>query len=130
MIADLIDYLLADSTLAALVSGRIYPETLKKGAAVPAVTLSQISGAPLYADDGETGLVNERVQIDCWAETYAAARAAANAVKGRLSAVADVTQGDTTFILVMLDNEQDRQEPGSQVAEYRHRVIQDYIIWR
>jgi hypothetical protein len=129
MIIDLINYLLADGSITAVVGARITPTAMTQGTALPAMTLHGVSGAPLYADDGETGLHDERIQIDCWALTYGGARDLSELVKSRLSAVRDVDQGDTTFAYIMLSNSQDLRETGSNSAEYKYRVSLDFEIW-
>jgi hypothetical protein len=128
--ADLITYLLADASLTAIVSNRVYPQSVPQGAAMPAITVNTISGAPLYADEGEVGLDQNRVQISCYGDTYAVAKSVADAVRSRLSAKQDVTAGSTTFIFIMQDNEHDLRETGANAAEYRFFTVLDFIIWR
>lgn len=125
----IVAYLLADSTLSALVSTRVFPLSRLQGSALPAVTYQRISGAPLYADDGEAGLTEARLQVDTWAETYSAAKTAARAVIDRLSAVRDVTQSGVTFRYIMLDDERDFREEGANAAQYLYRVSMDFLVW-
>lgn len=125
----IVAYLLADSTLSALVSTRVFPLSRLQGSALPAVTYQRISGAPLYADDGEVGLTEARLQVDTWAETYSTAKTAARAVIDRLSAVRDVTQSGVTFRYIMLDDERDFREEGSNAAQYLYRVSMDFLVW-
>jgi hypothetical protein len=125
----IIDYLLAGSAVAAIIGTRIFPLTRPQGSALPALTVTRISGAPVYASDGEAGLLDARLQIDSYAETYTAAKDLAAAVTNRLSAVQDVVQSGVTLIYVMLDSEQDLREGGSGEFEYLFRVRQDFIVW-
>lgn len=125
----LIQYLLAGAGVTAIVGDRVTPISRTQGDPLPAVTVTRVSGAPLYADDGEVGLTNARVQVDSWAETATAARDLSDAVRTRLSAVQDVLQSGVTFIYIMLDNEQDFREGGSQEPDYLFRVSQDFIVW-
>jgi hypothetical protein len=81
----LIQRLLSNSGLSALVSNRVHPGSRPQGSALPAIVLNRISGGPGYADDGETGLTNARIQIDCWAATYRQAKLVARAVTASLS---------------------------------------------
>ena len=105
------------------------PHLRPQGEALPSVTLSRISGGPLYADDGEVGLLSARMQIDAWGETYTSAKTLARAVTERLSAVRDVVQGATNFMYVTLEDERDLSETGANRAEYLHRVSLDFIVW-
>ena len=127
--ADLIGYLLADSGVAAIVGTRITPVSRTQGDPLPALTVTRVSGAPLYADEGEVGLTNARIQVDSWGSTYTSAKDLAAAVLTRLSAVQDVLQGSTTFIYITMDNEQDFREGGAGEPEYLFRVSQDFIVW-
>jgi hypothetical protein len=128
--ANVISYLLADAPLTALVGNRIFPESMPQGVAMPALVVATVSGAPLYADDGEVGLTQTRMQMACYANTYSAAKAVATAVKSRVSGIRDVTQGSTTFIYVMVDNELDLREAGESEAEYRFQTVLDVLVWR
>jgi len=124
----LIAYLLAATAVSTLVGTRVVPYSLLQGSSLPAVTVQRISGAPLYADDGETGLENPRFQIDAWALTYSQAKTLARAVKDTLSAFAGTT-GGVLFQYIMLENEQDLREGGANAAEYRYRTSLDFIVW-
>jgi hypothetical protein len=63
---------------------RIQWDRRPQAAALPSITLSNISGAPLYSDEGSTGLVMRRVQIDCWADDSTEAKSLAKAVSSCL----------------------------------------------
>ena len=127
MEASLIQLLLSDSGVSAHVSTRVYPGARQQGSALPAITLTRISGGPLYSDEGEAGLDDARIQIDCWAETYSAAKLLARAVKAVLSGF-DGTVGTTSFACVWLDNERDFRETGSNAAEYLFRTSLDFTV--
>lgn len=124
-----IDYLLADAPLGAIVGNRITPNSREQGGELPAVTVTRISGAPIYADDGEAGLLSARIQVDGWAGTYTDAKNTGLAIAERLSGVRDVSQSGVQLIFITLDNEQDFREGGSGVFEYLHRVSLDFIVW-
>ena len=70
----LIGKLLATSGLMALVGTRVYPGSCRKAAALPAIVFNMISSNPSYSDDGEDGIAEARVQLDCWGETYTDAK--------------------------------------------------------
>lgn len=124
-----IDYLLAASAITAIVGTRVHPVSRPQGSALPCVVVTRISGAPLYADDGEVGLQDARVQVDSWAISYGAAKDLAKTVTDRLSAARDVSQSGVTVRYAMLDTEQDGRESGSDDFEYLFRVRQDYTVW-
>lgn len=121
--------MLASSAITALVGQNINPNSQPQGGSRPVIVVTRISGAQLYADEGEVGLEDNRVQVDCYAETWTEADQLARAVEAYLSAVQDVTQGGTTFLYLMVDNKQDTRESGSNTDEYLHRVRLDFIVW-
>jgi len=99
-----------------------------QASALPAVTVSSVSGAPVYSDDGEMGLSASGVQVDCWGTTYASAKTTAATVKTRLSAFVGAA-GGVTFQNVLLSSEQDVIETGSNQSEYLYRTILDFNVW-
>ena len=118
--------LLADTGVAAIASTRVFPGMRPQGSTLPAAVLNRISGGPLYADDGEVGLEQARIQIDCWAETYTGAKKLSRAVTACLSAF-EGTVGTTTFEFIELDIERDLQEGGSDAATYPFRTALDFL---
>jgi hypothetical protein len=129
-------YLRAASAVAALVSGRIYPQVLpsrKDGPLLPALTYTRISGPADKTLAGANGRVVARVQLDCWAERYAEAKALAAAVKAAMDALEGTAIPDDdsppAFVkigAVTRDNEQDVYEPDT-LPRIR-RVILDYLV--
>lgn len=115
--------LAGSSALTTLVGERLQWGFREQATALPAVTLTKISGGPLYADEGEVGLGENRVQIDCWASSFTSATAVARAVK-------DVLSGyfDANFRYIALDAERDMREGGANQEEYEYRVSMDFII--
>lgn len=53
---------------------RIYPELLPQNELVPAITYHKDGESHDYAFDGHIGLIPVEFQIDCWGDTYAAAK--------------------------------------------------------
>jgi Protein of unknown function (DUF3168) len=124
----IITRLLGDSGVAALAETRVFPGSRPQGSALPALVMNRISGGPEYADDGEVGLEQGRIQIDCWAATYTEAKLLARAVTASLSAF-EGTVGDTTFQLIELDIERDLREGGGNSADYPFRTALDFLVW-
>jgi hypothetical protein len=117
----------AGSGLPALVGTRIAWGMNDQGAALPRVSLFRADSVPEYADDGEANLFVSRVQVDCYATTYASAQALGRAVRARVSAVV-VTQGATDFQSIYIEDEQDTVETydgGRNV--FRVRI--DLMVW-
>ena len=126
--AAIIQRLLADGAVSALVSDRIEPGRRNQGTAFPAIVVNWVDGAPVYTDDGETNLQQSRIEIDCWADTYSGAKDLAAAVKASLSAFQGVSSG-VTFQNVLLDAERDLSEGGGGAVDYPFRVNLDFIFW-
>jgi hypothetical protein len=120
--------LLATGAVAAIVGTRVFPGSRPQASALPALVFNTISGAPVYTDDGEAGLEEARIQIDCWAETYSASKTLAGAVKASLSAFSGTSSG-VTFQNILIITERDRREGGSNAPEYLFRVILEFTVW-
>lgn len=120
--------LLADSGLAALVDNRIYPVARPQGSMLPAITLQTVSNVPVYTNDGEAGIAEARVQIDCWGATYSSVKTVARAVTASLSAFFGTVDG-VAFQNVLLDGERDSRESGSNAPEYLFRTQLDFRVW-
>lgn len=127
---DLIARLIADAPLAALVGSRINWVRRPQASALPAVVLQTISNVPSYTFDGETNFSDARVQVDCFALTYASARAVAQAVSSSLSGYRG-TVGATAFQGVFKVSDRDMQEPGEASEDRIYRVMLEFMVtWR
>lgn len=124
----LIAKLLATSSVTALVSQRIQPGRRPQASQLPAIVVNRITGAPVYTDDGEAGLASARVEVDCWATSFASAKLTARAVIGSLSAFFG-TVGSLTFQNILLDAERDFSEGGANDTQYLYRTNLDFIVW-
>ena len=123
----LIAKLLADSGVSALVSNRVYPVSRPQGTALPAISLGTVSNVPVYTNDGEAGIAESRVQVDCWGATYGSVKAVARAVTASLSAFFGAVDG-RVFQYVLLDGERDSRESGSNAPEYLFRTQLDFRV--
>jgi hypothetical protein len=106
--------LLADAAVVALVGQNIEPVRMDQETTLPAVVLTRVSLVPANHLKGRPTLDSNRVQLDGFATTYAAARQLASACREALE-LADV----------VMESEIDNFEP--DVSEYR--ITQDYLTW-
>ncbi len=113
----LVALLSATSAITALVKDRIYPLILPQNQDLPAISYTRIIGMPVYSLKGYSGLDNVHVQIDCWASTYAGAKAVAAAVLAAIDTA-------TTFKGVM-SGDRDMYEDDVQI----YRVSMDWSLW-
>lgn len=100
-------------------SWRIYPEKLPKSPTLPAITYARVYGANSQSFDGIDNLMHARVQIDCWGETLAAAKALASAVKAAVN-------GANASLGPHLHGETYDFE---EAARNAYRVMLDYAFW-
>lgn len=121
---DLTAFLKNNAGVNALVSGRIYPQTLPQNVVLPAIVYSQISSVRGSSHSGTSGFASCRFQVDIWATTYYQASTVANAVRTALDNYKGV-MGSSNVGSAFLENELDGFDPETQ----SQRVIQDYMIW-
>lgn len=119
--------LLADATVSAAVGTRVTPVARAQASALPAITYTTISAVPSYSDDGEDGIREDRMQIDCWGASYSTAKQLARAVVDSLSAFGG-TVGSLRIRYITLDIEHDLQEGGGNAAEYLYRTSLDFLM--
>ena len=121
-------YLLAGTAVAAACANRVHWVLRPQGQPLPGLVLTRITGIRQYSHAAPVNLVQSRVQVDCYAETYLAAKTLARAVRDRLS-VMTFTQGDIVFQGVFLDSERDLSEFVGATSVITHRVSLDFTIW-
>lgn len=117
-------YLLADASILATVGQRIYPIRLPQNPTLPAITYLKVSGLRHYKTNGPQNLSRPRVQIDCWATTYAAALSLAEDVRQALEGYSGA-MGTKTVQGTFFENEQEFFE--DEPLYYRHS--RDYFVW-
>lgn len=118
--------MLANAGVAALVAARIGWSERVRNSPLPAITLAQVGGAPSITMSGPDGLASPDVQVDCWAENPADADDLASAVKAWAGGVnrvstAGVLQG------VFVTSEHDFFE--GEAPERIHRTVLVLRVW-
>ena len=122
-------YLVADAGISALVGDRIAWALRPRSDALPSIALHLISGVRDYHMEGASGLVESRVQVDCWATTILAALTIARAVNAAIGGLHAVIDG-VQFQAVMLESQSTRAEDNPMSPDdVLYRVMQDYMIW-
>jgi hypothetical protein len=106
MEAALLAKLLATAGVTALVSTRINWTRRPQGEALPCIVLHRIDGTPDYHHGGASGLVESRVQVDCWGASYKTAKGVARAVEAAVTAQT-FTQGAIRFDVILIADERD-----------------------
>jgi|SRR5688500_15817029 len=72
---------------------RIYPLRMPQPATFPLIVYQRISGPRIYTHDGDSQLIEPRVQFNCWAKTDAGKEALAYQVKAAFSGWSDKPNG-------------------------------------
>lgn len=120
----LLALLLADAGVASAVDDRIWwGRALQKDLASPYVVLTRIAGARDFHHGGDSGLDDAGVQVDVWADSYAAAKAAVRAIR---TVVSGYRGGGLQGVAV--ESERDLTD---QTADGRavFRVSMDLDVW-
>lgn len=77
-----------------IVGGRVYPGILPQNPAYPALTYAKISCVPeRQIGGGQVGYVTSRMQVSCWASTYASAKDVTGQVRASLQSFSGVMGG-------------------------------------
>jgi hypothetical protein len=118
--------LLANSGLSALAPTGVHWLARPQGAAYPVVVLTLISEQTGYTYTGPDELQRARVQVDCYALTYAGAKALSRAV---LAALSGYRGG--RFQGIFHDLTRETREGAANEAERPFRVQHDFLTnWR
>jgi len=115
--------LLADSGVSSHVGSRVNFGTHPQGQPRPAIVLNTISDAEGYTLSGPNGVTQARVQADCYADTYGAAKLLSRAVRALLSGYSG-----GSFQGVFHVGTRDGREGGSNEAERPYRVSMDFMV--
>lgn len=118
MEAALIAQMLATAGITNIVSQRITWTRRDQAGSLPAIVLHRVDGQPDYHLQGPSGLVQSRVQVDCWALSYGDAKRAARAVEAALSA-ARFTRGAIRFDAILIIDERDDSFDEASTALFR-----------
>jgi len=120
-VEDLFSFLSDQATNAA---ARIYPNVLPQGVTLPAIRYFQVSDPSMHTQSGRSNLRHPRWQLDCYAETYLAARSLAEQV---ITAIDGYTglMGSSTCHAGFEENMRDNHDPETN----RHWVSVDVEIW-
>lgn len=127
--------ILAAPAVLALMADRAYPVILPQKPELPALTYQRISGGTRVSSHaGDTGLALARIQIDCWAQTYLAAKDLAATVRKTLQAgnrqlAKGAVPAGSTGVIRKVDVTLDRDdyEDGDVIKLYRAGF--DVLTW-
>lgn len=104
------------STLTGLVGGRVYPLIAPDKPTTPFIVYQNVANSPENTLADGVPINNTRIQLDCYASSYAAVKALAASLQAAMAAAA--------FTNIQLMN-QDLYEPDVKL----YRVQFDYSLW-
>lgn len=128
----LYEHLKDDSGVSAIVGTRIYPHLAPQDASRPYITYALISSVRRPHMVAASGVVSQRIQINCWGDTDLGADTLGNAAREALDGFRGTmgTDIETDVRRVFLDEESDAFEGPTDGREQGiYCVQQDYIIW-
>lgn len=127
---ELANYLLGQAAINSLVGTRIYWTQLPQGEERPYLLLSVVDSIPNVAYGGVTGLVQSRVQFDCWGSDFYSAKDLARALDTLLSGKSLLTTGSgaTKFEGFFLEAERDGHSD-VDAPDDLFRTSLDFLIW-
>jgi hypothetical protein len=127
--AGLIDYLSNHPLVTSIVAGRVYPQMVPQGTALPAITVQRISSQRPYEYDGPSGLVGARIQVSSNALTYQDAKTSDDYVRQSLAGYVGYLGQFKAQAVIQEDSRDDFSPPIHADATGAHRIMSDYTIW-
>lgn len=116
-----------DAPVTGVVSSRIYPVKLPQDPTYPALTYFGVSALRHSVMGNDTGIVERRVQVSAWAETYPDAKDLVNKVRNALQRVRGTYNGVEVLDIFLENDGPEIWE--DQVNVYQH--ISDFnVIYR
>ena len=123
-VEEAIRYTLINNSGVKAITTRVYPSTLPQNPTYPLVLYFRVTGSSDVALGGATGLQHPRFQIEAWADTYAAAKTLAKAIRAALNCQ-KFTVDSIRVGSIVIQSERDYYEPDAAM----HRIIMDFMVW-
>lgn len=126
----LVNYLLAQASLTALVDNRIYPLSKEQDDDLPAITYQSIETLRDRVMEGTAGIVQTRLQIDSWGRTLIEAKKLAEKIRICLDGYRGIWSGiRIQGVFQISQNDIPEAELAARLELDQDRIIQDYYIW-
>jgi len=132
MITDAIDSLLINnSSITDLVGDRIYSQVREQLDGLPAITYQVISGIRGHDMSGPSGLVEGRIQINCFATTPLASLQLAAVVRAALSGLSGSPAG-VRIECMLLEDQSDLPsiEPENEEMNVYAQMMDFYVLYK
>lgn len=133
IVATIIELLLAEPTVAALVQNRVFPRFMPDAVDFPAIVITKAAGVGSYDLQGDVGLENARIQVDCYSDKgYAQVEAMRQAVRRLLSGFKGGTVSGSPCAIAssFCINDLDLSDPSTERAGPRlKRRMLEFNVW-
>ena len=132
MITTAISSLLANnSAITDLVGTKIYPMVREQEDGLPAITYQVISGIRSHDISGPNGLVEGRIQINCFAATVLASLQLAAVVRAALNGLRGGAAG-VAIECMLLEDQGDLPsvEPGNEEMNVFAQMMDFYVLYK
>jgi hypothetical protein len=116
-----------DSRITDLVSTRIYPQVREQSDGLPAITYQVISGIHSHDISGPNGLVEARIQINCFAATILAAAQLADVIKNSLGGFMG---GNIQSMLLEEENDLPSLNPENEELNVFAKTLDFYVCYK
>lgn len=133
VVITLIAILIQEPTVFAIVGECVFPRILPDATDFPAVVVTKISGQGEYTNDGDAGIEDARVQIDCYSDKGGAAvLALKRAVRRKLSGFKGGRQSgspcaiDACFVITDIDMSESATERAG--PRLKRRML-EFRVW-
>ena len=121
--------LIADVTVTAIVSERVYPQRRPTGSALPAIVYQNVYSHQRECIGSQAGLRRTRFSIDVIDETYGDTKTLRDAVESALVNYTGTLQSETIHSL-RLESAVDIDEENTPAGQFGvFRTILDFVIW-
>lgn len=122
-------FLLSDATVNSLVGGeRIHHIRLPQDQLEPSVVYNKVSELAQYNMEGDSGMLQTRMQFDAWAQTASQATELANAVYDKLTGAKGAMPGNNETVNVRGIFSFNGRDDFDEIAKL-YRVSRDYMVW-
>lgn len=123
---------LADASVAALVSTRVYPDMAPQSPTLPYIVVQRIDAIREQALSGAAGCGTARVQVDTYAASKSSAWSVAEALRTALYGWEGTQDSRRCSILLETDNSEIVPQPDGTTGagtKATRRVSQDYLVF-
>lgn len=122
-------YLQTKSTVTDLTSTRMFPDHLPQNTTLPAMTYAVVSTNGPQHMTASAGYSDFRVQLDCYADTYAAAQNLAEQIRLVMHGYSGAMGTDTVDVVQLANGFSSYDDPIDGSDKGRHVYVLEWRLW-